>query len=346
MQQDNNFIEVKALDPSEANSLLRRPGHLFYHPDWLAVLMQQYGYRFWMSCGPGDEYLLLAQVKGLLGAKLVSLPFSDYTVPHVAPEKLPLHIAALQRVFPTYPIVVKCAEIYATPHELRFLGEPVSNALMHRVQIDEYTDSRMSASFRRGVRKALKNKLYSQVSRNPESLRRFYELFYHLRTEKLGLIPQPFTFFELVFEQFILKGEGFIYEVKQGDEVLASAIILKEGNALYYKWGCSCQERLYLRPNNLLFYDLIRLASQKGCQYLDLGLSDLDEKRGLIRFKNNMGGNSSAIYTYVQNPLNYPLALEKQLKGLINDVADMVVQYKLSPADTQAFSQALYPLFV
>ena len=204
----------------------------------------------------------------------------------------------------------------------------------------------MTPPFLRGARKASRNGLIAQASQSAVSLEQFYALYYRLRTEKLGLIPQPLSFFQHVFKQFIQSGKGFFFEVKLDDEVLASAIILQEGDGLYYKWGCSSLDRLLLRPNNLLFTELIRLFANTRYRYLDLGLSDVDETRGLIRFKESMGGTPSYIYTYCLYPKDYPQDLEKQLKGLLNQVAGTVVRHKLGSDQTQAFSQALYPLFV
>ncbi len=339
-------IDIQQLKPAETYYALNRPGHLFYHPEWLALLMQHYGYRFYMTSGPGQEYMIFAEADGLLGPKLISLPFSDYTIPHVPPHRLPLHLAALQQAFPKAPILLKFADLYADPQDLAFMGKPAGKMFLHRIMLNNLNGVGMSAAFIRGVRKAQKNGLVALASRSQESLEQFYELYYRLRTEKLGLIPQPLSFFELVYEHFIRKGDGFFYEVKQDNELLASAIILKEGNNLYYKWGCSAQERLYMRPNNLLFSELIKLARDTNCQYLDLGLSDLDETRGLIRFKENMGGTPSYIYSYALCPADYPLELEEKLKGIVSQVAGIVVSAKLLPAQTQGFSQALYPLFV
>ncbi|AHM60392.1 hypothetical protein D770_10675 [Flammeovirgaceae bacterium 311] len=339
-------IEVKELTLAEAAGLLSRPGHLFYHPSWLGLLIKHYGYSFLISSGPGGEYMVFARVTGLLGPKLVSLPFSDYTVPQLAADRVPLHLAALQRLFPDMPILMKFAGFYANPHELRFLGKPSSEACLHRVQLSVHSEKKMSATFRRGIKKALRNNLEASISTSAESLRQFYTLFYRLRTEKLSLIPQCFQFFQQVYEQFILQEKGFFYEVRKDGLLLASAVILKEGNTLYYKWGCSSREHLYLRPNNLLFGELLKLAANNGFQYLDLGLSDLDETRGLIRFKDNMGADRTSIYSYQLYPPGYPLALEKKLKSMVNQLADIVVQNNLPADRTQSFSQALYPLFV
>lgn len=339
-------ITIQSLDTVEAIHASALWGHLFYHPHWLQVLLQQYGYCFWVTQGPPGEYMLFAMTQGLLGNKLVSLPFSDYTLPQVPAHRLALHLEALQTRFPTVPILLKCADLYASPHELAFLGEPLAKAYLHRVQLQGNPEEHMSTSFLRGVRKARKNKLVAVASRSQASLEQFYALYYRLRTEKLGLIPQPFTFFQQVFEQFIQTGEGFFFEVKQKNEVLASAIILQEGEGIYYKWGCSAQDRLILRPNNLLFRELIAMFANTDYRYLDLGLSDVDETRGLVRFKESIGGKPSFIYTYCLYPKGYPRVLEKKLKGLLNQVAGTVVRHKLGSVQTQAFSQALYPLFV
>lgn len=341
-----NSIEIEEFEPAAAAASFVKPGCLFYHASWLAMLGQYYGYRFWKTCGPEGEYLLFAEVQGMLGPKLVSLPFSDYTIPAVRPDYLPLHVAAVQRAFPKAPVIIKCTDLYASPNELRFLGAPAAKAYLHRISVADAPRNGFSASFRRGVRKARKNGLTAAPSREEQSLLHFYKLYYQLRTEKLGLIPQPLAFFSRVYEQFIRKGDGFFYEVKQEGEVVASAVVLRQADTLYYKWGCSSQERLHLRPNNLLFQELIALAAEKDCAYLDLGLSDLDETRGLIRFKKSMGGVPSFIYTYLLFPPDYPVAVEQKLKTLVNQMAGLVVEHKLNLRHTQEFSQALYPLFI
>jgi CelD/BcsL family acetyltransferase involved in cellulose biosynthesis len=339
-------IEVRELTSAEAIHELGRPGHLFYHPNWLGLLVQHYGYQILITREPDGAYMLFARVKGLLGTKLLSLPFSDYTIPQLAPARVPLHIAALQRLFPQAPIIIKVADFYANPHELRFLGKPASEACLHRVQVTEHPETNMSASFKRGIKKAARNNLQVYVSTSRDSLHQFYQLFYRLRTEKLSLIPQAFLFFEQVYEQFVLQEKGYFFEVRKEGQLLASAVILREGNTLYYKWGCSSREHLYMRPNNLLFSELLKQAHNTGCQLLDLGLSDLDETRGLIRFKDNMGGRRSTIYSYSLYPPAYPQALESKLKGMVNQLADIVVQNNLPADRTQSFSQSLYPLFV
>lgn len=308
--------------------------------------MQHYGYRFYKTSGPGEEYMVFAEARGMLGPKLVSLPFSDYTIPHVPPHRLPLHLAALRQRFPKAPVLLKCSDLYASPGDLACMGKPQAKMYLHRIDLQRPAAPAMSSAFLRGVRKAQQNGLVAAASRSRTALEEFYGLYYRLRTEKLGLIPQPISFFKLVFEHFISKGEGFFYEVRQDGQLLASAIILREGNRLYYKWGCSDQDRLSLRPNNLLFCELIKFAQDTNCQYLDLGLSDIDDKRGLIRFKESMGGAPSYIYSYTICPAAYPQALEAKLKGLVNQVAGIVVAAKLLPSQTQGFSQVLYPLFV
>lgn len=341
-----DHIEIQEVLPDQLTSTVAESGNLFYHPAWLKVLMEQYDFRLWKTSGPEKEHMLVAQSEGLLGSKLVSLPFSDYTLPQVRPERLPHHIKALRERFPEMPLVIKCTDGYASPRDLHFMGEPVSKACLHRVVVDKQSIRRMSGSFRRGIRKALKSRLSAGPSDSAESLHRFYELYYLLRVERLGLIPQPFSFFQRVYDELIAKGQGFFYEVKQEDQVIASAVILREGQELYYKWGCSSRDHLHLRPNNLLFRKLLKEAEKGGYQYLDLGLSDLEETRGLIRFKNNMGGIRSTIYTYCICPETYSMPLEKQLKSRLNQLAGLVVQHRLSPAHTQDFSKSLYPLFV
>ncbi|WP_161622684.1 GNAT family N-acetyltransferase [Cesiribacter andamanensis] len=339
-------ISVQPITPDSLTRLAGSGSGLFYSARWLGVLVAHYGFRLWQTTDAEGGYMLFAEGRGVLGPKLISLPFSDYTLPPLSPGMLPRHLAALRRQFPHTPLHFKCAGLFASLQQLESLGAPVSVACLHRIPLNGQPAPPMSASFLRGVRKALRGGLRAQCSHSEESLLQFYRLYYRLRTEKLGLIPQPFSFFQRVWEQFIKTGEGFIYEVRQQEEVLASAIVLRSGEALYYKWGCSATDRLRLRPNNLLFWELIRKAAGMGCPFLDLGLSDLDETRGLIRFKSSMGGQQSPIWSWSLYPEGYPLELEQKFKGMVSQLAHIVVSNRLEPAQTQAFSQALYPLFV
>ncbi len=292
--------------------------------------------------------MIFALIKGLTGPKIVSLPFSDYTSPRLpSAQALQLHIEAIQREFPDYPVVVKINMAHVDEQELSRLGPIAKKGSLHRVNTspDIQLDKKMAGSFRRGMRRARSRGLVYGTSCSYQSLEQFYSLFYELRMQKFGLIPQPFSFFERIFEQFIRKGRGFFTEVWKEDTLLASAVVLQNGRGLYYKWGCSSKQHLIDRPNNLMFYELIHQAQREGFDFVDLGLSDIKENRGLIRFKKSMGGEESGIYTFEFYPEGYPSETEAKMKSIVNSMASTVVASRLDRKTTESFSRTFYPLF-
>ncbi len=293
--------------------------------------------------------MLFAMIKCLAGRKLVSMPFSDYTCPGLAnPEALKKHVEVLRKSFPDLPVLLKVSFPGISQASLGTLGTVAEEGCLHRAETGKEVDLEegMSASFRRGVRQAQVPDLKFGTSTSRKGLEEFYNLFYELRMQKLGLIPQPFAFFEKVFEEFIENGKGFFAEVRKEDgRLLASALVLSYQNGLYYKWGCSSLKDLINRPNNLLFYELLYLAQREGYAYLDLGLSDRKVNKGLIRFKRGMGGKESPISTFEFLPENYPYETMARFKSIVNSMASIVVASRFDRQTTEGFSETLYPLF-
>lgn len=324
--------------------------NLFYCPSWLSVLQKHYGCSYYATLDQETgELMLFALIKCLAGRKLVSMPFSDYTCPGLLePEALRKHVEVLRKAFPELPVLLKVSFPEVSQASLGFLGTVSEEGCLHRVETgkDVNLEKNMSASFRRGVRRARYRGLQFGTSCSREGLEEFYNLFYELRMQKLGLIPQPFAFFEKVFEEFISQGKGFFTEVRKDDgRLLATALVLNNQNGLYYKWGCSSLNDLPDRPNNLLFYELLHQAQREGYGYVDLGLSDLKVNRGLIRFKRAMGGIESPISTFEFMPENYPHETMAQFKSIVNSMASIVVASRFDRETTEGFSQTLYPLF-
>ena len=344
------MIKVYTYEELPPYFLEGKEGNLFYSAAWLSILKKQYGCTFYVTADSATaELMFFAYIKCLGGKKFSSLPFSDYTRPHLpSVHALQAHIQALQSAFPATPVCVKLSLPALTEKDFSPLGEPAAKGVLHRVPSlhSVQLEKQMAGSFKRGVRRARSRGLVFETSCSRESLDAFYTLFYELRMQKHGLIPQPFSFFEKVFEEFIAKGRGFIAEVRKEGRLLASAVILLHEQGLYYKWGCSSQKDLIDRPNNLLFYEILHLAQRDGYQYVDLGLSDLKANRGLMRFKRSMGGEECPVLTFQFFPEGYPTEAEDQMKAIVNSMARIVVDSRFDREMTEKFSQTLYPLFV
>ena len=84
-------------------------------------------------------------------------------------------------------------------------------------------------------------------------------------------------------------------------------------DTLYYKFNTSALEAVKLRPNNLLFWEGIKFAKDRGLKFIDLGSSGF-EQSGLILFKNHTGATMSDITHLGYAPTNYKFSQKRILK--------------------------------
>jgi len=279
-----------------------------------------------------------------MGKKLATLPFSDYTdISTDAPMKYDALIAKIIAEFPDVPLVLKT--IGKTDTNL--WGDVIRTAYYHRIDTSSETEwsKTQSGSFKRNVNKAKKTGVSVEVKKDSIALLDFYRLYADLRMNKFNSIPQPFHFFERVFDEFVAKKNGFIVEAAFEGETIASIIVLQYKNVLYYKFGASDEEYLNLRPNNLLFDKLIHYAFANGIKEIDLGLSGTgDDYKGLVRFKESMGGVAHDIVYYRKQENgqeNTNEALGQWLKAL----TDEIVATKPALKTLSRLSSHIYPLF-
>jgi Acetyltransferase (GNAT) domain len=124
----------------------------------------------------------------------------------------------------------------------------------------------------------------------------FYQL--HLATRRRQGVPvQPRRFFDLLWTRFLEPGLGFVSLAYAGQRAVAAAVFLHWNETVVYKYGASDAGALKLRPNHLLFWDVIQWACRHGYRTLDFGRTDAENK-GLRSFKSGWGAvESPLVYT-------------------------------------------------
>ena len=327
-----------------------RVHNLFYSPEWISVLERTYEFSFFTALDPTTDHLLIvALVDNPVTQKIISLPFSDYT--DLDPEAaLPL-LEVVREAYPSLPLILKTNvdknQVAAKDHPL--LNNPTRQAYYHRVDTQDATAAveRFSSSFRRGIKKAKRSEVTVEGLTDETAMQTFYSLFYQLRLHKFESIPQPYAFFRQVWETFIKPQQGFVLQASRRGEVIAAIVVLQYQNVWYYKFGCSSLDSLEYRPNNLLFAELIRQASEHpDITAIDLGLSGAGASyEGLVRFKESMGGERLPITYYEHLPEGYDPAPEKAWKATLSSLTQIIVKNELDLDVTDQFSEIIYPYF-
>jgi lipid II:glycine glycyltransferase (peptidoglycan interpeptide bridge formation enzyme) len=221
------------------------------------------------------------------------------------------------------------------------------NAYVHRIATHHADEAQanQSSSFKRNVRKAEKKDIAIRQKRDIPTLVNFYTLYCELRFGKFGSIPQPFSFFENIFDGLISKKNGFMLEAVFENQVIASIIVLQHKDVLFYKFGASSKDHLELRPNNLLFDALINHAVENEISAIDLGLSGAGESyKGLVRFKESMGGVATDL-TYYEIKNGAENTENPEAKKWVQSLTKEIVAMQPEPEETSRLSKHIYPLF-
>lgn len=313
---------VKTATFQEALKTLNLPGlhrNLFSSPEWIQSIIRTYGTRFFIKYieenGQVVSYILYSVVKNFLEWKICISSYCDYCDGYVrSTEDWKQFFESLRADYPKYRIAVRnLRDEYArTAGVFSELSRERFHVLDVRPPIEEIR-RRIQDSYKAAISQAHRKGVV--VKECPRSgLKKFYELHLRIRKNKYRVFPQPFSFFENIWDLFMEQGNGFLLGAYSPEgEFIGGNIYLVCGDTLYYKFNTSSQKALDLRPNNALFWEGIQLAKRKGLSFIDLGSSGHDQT-GLIRFKEHVGGQGTEIVHLGFHPDGYKFSQKRILK--------------------------------
>lgn len=347
-------MKVEIVDPrsdSRWQALLAcQPSTIFHSPQWLSVLADTYGFApqavlAFDRHGFPRAGMPFCAVSDLSGRRLVSLPFSDYCDPLVVDqeqwEQLLQPLAA-----ENCPLIVRCVHNSVPLADSRF--RPVKLARWHGLDLAPSIDQlweRLHGAARRAVRKARQQGVVVAVARDPSALRAFFEMHLGVRKHKYRMLAQPFAFFEAIWRHFIEPCQGFLLTASLDRQIIAGVLYLQWQQTLFYKFNASRSELLIDRPNDLLIWEGIQEGKRRGCEFLDFGLSDLDQE-GLLRFKRKFADREKTI-TFLSS---FPTATTAGLmpashRQLFSQLTALFTEESVPDAITERAGDLLYRYF-
>lgn len=305
-----DIIEIK--DDLEWNDLIlgKELSNIFHTVNWENLLRKTYSYnikRYALQC---DKNTPLAGLQlCILKKKIMALPFVDYyNYLYKDKESFSLLIKFVLNEFGEKNAIVLKNYIESTDFKKH------SDSVLHigKYESIEYFEKILSESYKRGVRKAIKSGLELKIDNSRDSLQIYYNL--HLKTRKKQGVPiQPKLFFDNLYSEIIAKGLGLVSIVYKNSIPISGGIFLYFNKTFTYKFGASDIRYLDLRPNNLLFYNMINYSIEKGFPFFDFGKTDKCNT-GLRKFKSGWGAQEKDLYYSY-----YPEFKESKFKNYIKD---------------------------
>jgi FemAB-related protein (PEP-CTERM system-associated) len=148
---------------------------------------------------------------------------------------------------------------------------------------------------RTDIRKGKKSKLVIQFGA-AELLDEFYDIF-AVKMRDLGTPVHSRGFFHRILSTF--PNSAHICVVRHGGTGVAASFLCGYRDKLEAIWSCSLAEYRSLRPNMLLYWELLCFAGKKGYHHFDFGRSSIYS--GTYRFKMQWGSHEVPLFwTYWQ----------------------------------------------
>jgi hypothetical protein len=299
--------EASVINPLEIenwnNLLASTPGCSFFHTaDWSDVLIKSYRYTpLYLYTRGKDSFISLLPLmevnSPLTGKRGVCLPFTDTCEPVSENgqcfRRLFDEAIALGRKRQWKYLEIRGGEKYLS------LEKPSEVFTGHILDLgcgQQKLYSNLRDSTRRNIKKAQNGKVEVHISHELKAVKEFYRL--NTLTRKThGLPPQPYKFFQHLFDRVISRNMGFIAFATFDGQVVAANVYLHFGKEVIYKYGASDKAHQHLRASNLVMWEAVRWSCENNFQTLSFGRTE-QENEGLMQFKAGWGVNPHTIYYY------------------------------------------------
>jgi CelD/BcsL family acetyltransferase involved in cellulose biosynthesis len=335
-------------DPLWRTLVEETPSSVFHSPSWIQVLTDTYGWDAYayvvLEGGKPQAGIPFCRITDILGERILSLPFSDYCDPLVADgENWQLLVDCF--LPERRPVSLRCLHSSLPLADERF--KLVKQAKWHGLDLQPEVESLWSGmhdSTHRAIRKSQREGLVVRAAKSEEELRTFFDMHLQVRKYKLGLLAQPFSFFQNIWRHFVETQHGFLLLALYQDKIVAGDFFLEWKDTLYYKFNASLFSDLSHRPNDLLIWEGMKCGKARGRTFLDFGLSDIDQE-GLVRYKRKFGTEEKTISFLRWAPDPSPTPAEKQLRDLLGRLTQRFTDQLVPDLVTERAGEDLYRLF-
>ena len=336
-------------DPRWASLITSFPSDVFHSPAWLRALSATYGFEpkaaiLLDEAGQPVAGLPFCVIEGPPAKRVSCPPFSDYCDPIVS-DALQWRQLLASLTAHDCQVTVRCLhnDIPVEEGELSV----VNTAAWHGVDLTPPVDelwSGLHSSARRAIRKAQREGIEIRRAAGPDDLRAFFELHLRVRKYKYRLLAQPYAFFENLWAEFVVPGNGSIELAIADGTVIGGVFFLEWQDRIYYKFNASDPAAAAVRPNDLVIWNAIVAAKERGLNRLDFGLSDLDQD-GLVRYKRKYASEEKTI-TFLRR--DFPAAdptSAARIRATLPVLTELLTGDEIPDSITERGGELLYEFF-
>lgn len=279
---------------------------IYHHIGWKRVIEEAYGHQtFYLMTRAGGRVTgvlpLVMTRSRIFGSALTSLPFLDFAGV-VADDDRSAQVLLDSAVELGRTHAVDQVELRQVKPLTTELPTSTHKVLM-TLELDDDEDtvwSSLSSERRNRVRRALKAGL-SVEEADASRLDEFYDIWTR-NMRDLGSPPHSKRFFERVLAGF--SGSSSLLMVCHEGSYIGAALALFSDSTMALPWVSSLRSHFKLYPNNILYWEAMRIAVRKGISIFDFGRST--DGSGTYEFKQRWGAAPTPLHWHCVSLANTP----------------------------------------
>jgi peptidoglycan pentaglycine glycine transferase (the first glycine) len=270
--------------------------------------------RFFVVTEDGNPLLGLLMFR----SRLVSKFFSGYeirrgpvSIPNASHKAFLFLISSLRNLIKRGDIVYLYWEpafyMNLEPYlrEQRFLTIPSSTFIVDLSSSVELLWKKLEKRARWGVRKAKKMNVTVSEAENWREWMEYHNVYAYENYRK-RVRPRSLSLHRAIYQYLLPEGKARLFLAEHNGKTIAGSLFLCSTHEMIYYENASNAHYLDLQPNNVIQWEAILWAKQRGMKYYDLGgtLYYPDRKHplyGVHVFKKQWGGR---LYRYASFALN------------------------------------------
>ncbi|MBN2031174.1 FemAB family PEP-CTERM system-associated protein [bacterium] len=298
--QQQDSVQIKLYQPSFQDEwnryILKSPDSVFgHHLGWKDVVAETYGHKPFYLMGFKDNAVVgilpLFLIKSFIFGKcLVTSPYltfgglvSDDEDVAAALIDQAIQIAHIEKVR-----YIEIRNEKPIVYSLQNKSVYCTLVLNLSLGIKKIWHSSLHPSTRRNIQKACRSGL--AVVEGHDYLKYFVDINAR-NMHRLGTPAHDYRFFSNIIRYF---PESTLLMVRFKRTFIGGMFLVYFKNTVLMPWIASLQSYFHLRPNNLLYWEAIQRADEKGYRFFDFGRSK--QNSGTYRFKMQYGAKPVQLY--------------------------------------------------
>lgn len=211
-------------------------------------------------------------------------------------------------------------------NDIEILHNRVTVTLDLTKGIDKIWSEDIKSKNRNMIRKAERNGLFVEKSLDFE----VFKDIYRATMDKVDA-DSYYYFNDDYYNEIKENNDYILFNVKKENQVIAAAIFMGYGNYFHYHLAGSLKEYLKFAPNNLLLWEAIKYANEKGYKRMHFGGGLTDNlEDNLFKFKSSFSKEYADFYIgkRIHNKEIYYYLIEKW-EEKNNKKSKILLQYKV-----------------